>query len=106
MFGLDDQQDGSYSPATELDLSRFHPFTFEVLVWHLITQVNDVILAVYITFFDPRKDERRRFIPFLFYALVYPIIAINLVKLATLSTWSYYVRTHTCYPSLVKLLLM
>ena len=102
MFGLDNQQDGSYSPATELDLSRFHPFTFEVLVWHLITQVNDVILAVYITFFDPRKDERRRFIPFLFYALVYLSISSNFVTLDTLSPWYYSFYMYTCSPLLSK----
>ena len=48
--------------------------------------MNDGILAAYITVFDPRRDNRRRFIPCLVYALVYPIIDINLMTLASLST--------------------
>ena len=67
-------------------------------MWHLRTQVDNDILAVYTTFFDPSRDERRCFIPFLVYALVYPIISSNLVTLATLSLRSDYVCRHTCSP--------
>ena len=74
-------------------------------MWHLSTQVNDSDLADYITVFDPRRDKRRRFIPFLVYALVYPIIASNLVTLDTLSPCSESVCTHTCSPFLSKPLL-
>ena len=34
------------------------------LVWHLSTQVNNGFLAVQITVFDPRRGNRRCFIPF------------------------------------------
>ena len=51
----------------------------------LSTQVNDSDLAAYITVFDPRRDKRRRFIPCLFYALVYPSIDSNILTLATRS---------------------
>ena len=34
-----------YITATELEINRFRPFPFGELVWHLITQVNDGILA-------------------------------------------------------------
>ena len=64
-------------------------------MWHLITQVNDSDISADINAFDPRRDKRRHFIPFLVYALVYPSIASNLVTLATLSPWSDYVCTHT-----------
>ena len=101
-FGLENQQAGSYSLATELELIRFWHLPFGGLVWHLITQVNDGILAAYITVFDPRRGKRRRFIPFLGYYLVYPIISSNLVTLATLSPWYDYVCTHTCSPFLRK----
>ena len=53
--------------------------------------MNDSDLATYINVFDPRSGKRRRFIPFMFYALVYLIISSNLVTLATLSPWSDYV---------------
>ena len=53
-------------------------------MWRLITQVNNGLLAVYITVFDPRRGNRRCLIPFLVYTLVYPSIAINLVTLDTL----------------------
>ena len=62
---------------------------------HLITQVNKRDLAAYITVFDPRKGNSRRFIPFLVNALVYQSIASNLATLANLSTWYDYVLTHT-----------
>ena len=62
---------------------------------HLSTQVNDGILAAYITVFESRRGKRRRFIPFLVYDLIYPSIASNLVTLATLSPWSDSVYTHT-----------
>ena len=68
------------------------------LVWHISTQVNNGLLAVYITVFDPRRCKRRRSIPFLVYAPVYPSISSNLVNLDTLSSNSYSVCTHTCSP--------
>ena len=57
-------------------------------MWHLITQVNDADLAYYINVLELSRYKRRRFIPFLVYALFYPIIASNLMNLATLSPWS------------------
>ena len=97
-FLLTNQQAGSYAPATELDLIRFWPLPFGELVWHLSTQMNNGNLDAYITVFEPRRGKCRRFIPFLFYALVYPIISSNLVNLDTLSTWFDSVRMHTCSP--------
>ena len=44
-FGFANQQAGSYAPATELDIIRFWPLTFQELVWHLSTQVNGGIMA-------------------------------------------------------------
>ena len=66
-------------------------------MWHLSTQVNNGLLAVYITVFDLRRGNLRFFIPFLIYDLVYPSIASNLVTFATLSQNSDSVYTHTCY---------
>ena len=57
--------------------------------------MNNSDLPVYITVFDPSRVKRRRSIPFLVYALVYPGIAIDLVTLATLSPRSDSVCTHT-----------
>ena len=94
-FGLANQQAGSYSPATELEIIRFRNFPFGDLMWHLITQVNGSILDAYITVFEPIMGNCRRSISFLVYTPVYPSISINLVTLATLSPWSHYVRTHT-----------
>ena len=54
-------------------------------MWHLSTQVNNGLLAAYMNVFDPRRGNRRCFIPFLLYDMVYPSIASNLVTLATLS---------------------
>ena len=54
-------------------------------MWHLSTQANNGIIAVYITVFDLRRGKRRCFIPFLVYALVYLSISGNLVTLDTLS---------------------
>ena len=96
MLVLANQQAGGYSPSTELELISFWPLPFRELVWHISTQVNDGILAAYITLFYPRKGKRRRFIPFLIYDLLYPVIASNFMTLATLSSWSEYVCTHTC----------
>ena len=104
-FGLSNQLAGRYIPATELDLIRLRPFPLGDLVWYLITQLNNGDLAAYITVFDPRRGKRRRFIPFLVYALVYPSIASNLVTLATLSPWSDYLCTHTLSPLFRKPLL-
>ena len=72
-------------------------------MWHLRTQVNDGNLSAWITLFDPSRFNSRRFIPFLVYALLYPIIASNLVTLDTLSPWYDSVRTHTCSPFSRKL---
>ena len=60
--------------------------------------MNNSLLAVYITVFDPRRGKRRCFISFMVYALVYPSIASDLLNWATLSPKSYYVYTHTCSP--------
>ena len=65
---------------------------------HLSIQVNNSLLVVLITVFDPRRDKRKCFIPVLVYALVYPSIASNLVTFITLSPKSDSVYTHTCYP--------
>ena len=54
-------------------------------MWHLSTQVNNGLLAVYITVFDLRRGKIRCFTPFLVCALVYTSIASKLVTLATLS---------------------
>ena len=64
---------------------RFWPLPFGDILWHLSTQVNDGLIAAYITAFDPREGNCRRFIPFLVYALVYMIISNNHMDLATLS---------------------
>ena len=58
-MNLDNRLAGRYFPATELELIRFHPFSFGELVWHLGTHVNDDILAALITVFDPRRGKRR-----------------------------------------------
>ena len=102
MCGLDNQQAGSYTPANELELISFWPFPFGGIVWHLSTQVNYGIITFYIIVSDPRRGERRRFILFLVYALVYPIISSNLVTLTNLSIWSDSVSTHNCSPFLRK----
>ena len=77
-FVLANQLDGSFVPATELDLNRFWPLPFGEIVWHLSTLVNNGLLAAYINIFDPRKDKRRCFIPCLVYTLVNTSIASNL----------------------------
>ena len=86
-FGLDSRLDARYIPATELYIIMFRLFPLGELVWHIIKQVNYSDLDAYITVFDPSRGKRRFFIPFLVYALVYPIIASNLVTLDTLSPW-------------------
>ena len=98
-FGLANQHNGSYSPATKLELIRFRTFPFRELVWHLSTQVNYGNIAAYITVFELRRGNCRRFIPFLFYTLVYPSICIIL---DTLSPWSESVCTHICSSFLMK----
>ena len=97
MFLLANQQAGKYISDTELELNRFQTLSLGYLVWHLSTQVNYSDLADYITVFELRRDNRRRFIPFMVYTMVYPSIASNLVTLTTLSPWSDPVCTHTCY---------
>ena len=104
-FWLANKQAGKYISATELDLNNFGPLSLGELMWYLRIKVNYSDLASYTTVFDPRRDKNRWFIPFLFYALVYPNIASNLVNLSTLSPWYHYVCTHTCYPFSRKLLL-
>ena len=84
--------------ATELDINSFWPSPLGGILWYLITQVNNALLAAYITFFDPSRGKCRFFIPFLVYALVYLSIDSNLVTLDTPSTKSDSVYTHTCYP--------
>ena len=104
-FGLANGLAGRYIPATELELIKFRPFHLGYLMWHIITQVNGNDIAAQINVFDPSRGKRWRFIPFLFFALVYPSISSNLVTLATLITWSDSVCTHTCSPLLSKPLL-
>ena len=95
----------SFVPATKLEIKRFHPSPFGEIVWHLSTQVNKILLAAYITVFDPRRDNHRCFIPCMVFALVYPSIASKLVTLATLNPQSDSVCTHTYFPFLGKSLL-
>ena len=64
-FGLANQQDGKYISNTELYLIMFWHFPLGQIVWHLITQVNDSDISAYITVFDPSRDKRRCFIPFM-----------------------------------------
>ena len=94
-FGFSNQQTGRYAPATELELIMFQPFPSGEIVCHIITKVNNGIIAAYITVFDLMRGNRRYFILFIVYSLVYPSIASNLVKLATLSPWYDSVHTHT-----------
>ena len=56
------------------------------------------LLDVYIAVFDPSRGNHWCFIPFLVYALVYSIIASNLVNLDNLGKKSDSVCTLTCYP--------
>ena len=104
MFGLSNQQAGSYAPATELVNIRFRYLPFWEIVWHLSTKVNDSDPAAYITVFGPIRGKRRCFIHFLVYALVYLSISSNLVFLVTLSPSSDSVRMHTRYPFFRKTL--
>ena len=104
-FWLANQQAGRYVSDTDLELNGFWPLLFGELMWHLSTQRTYSNLAYYITVFDTRRDKRRRFIPFLVYALVYPSIASNFVTLDTLSTWSDSVCTYTYSQFLRKPLL-
>ena len=101
-FILANQLAGRFAPSTELGINRFRPSSFRYLVWHLSTQVDNDLLAAYITGFDPRRAKRMCFIPFLVYALVYQSIASYLMTLAALSPWSDSLCTHTCYPFLSK----
>ena len=96
---------GGFTFATKLELNSFRPLPFGELVWYIITQGNDSDLAFYINVFDLIRVKRRRFIPFMVYALVYPSISSNLLTLVTLIPWSESVYTHTCSPFLSKLLL-
>ena len=97
-FGLANRLSGRFSSATELELNLFRPFPFGELVQHLSTQVNNGLLSASITVFYLRRNNRMCFIPFLVYAMVYPIISSNLVTLATLSPGSDSVYMHTCSP--------
>ena len=105
MFVLSNRLAGRYTPATELDLIRFQTLPLGGLMWNPSTQVNNGILAAYITDFELMGGKRRRFITFLIYSLVYPGIDSNLVTLANLSPWSESVCTRTYYTFLRKPLL-
>ena len=72
---------GDLFPATELEMNFFCLRPSRELVWHLSTQMNKCLLAVYITVFEPSRGNRRCFINFLVYALVYPSIDSNFVNL-------------------------
>ena len=74
---------GAKIPATDLELIMFCFLPSGDLVWHLSTQVNGSDISAYITVFDPRRGNSRRFIPFLVYALVYKIISSNIATLDT-----------------------
>ena len=91
MLGLVNQQAGSYAPTSELEINRFGNLPFRELMWRLSTQVNGGILAAKINVFDLRMGKRRKFIPFLVYALVYLSIVSKLMKLTALSPWCNYV---------------
>ena len=104
-FGLANLLDRRYTPATELELIRFWPLTSGDLVWHLISQVNDCVIAAYINVFDPRNFKHRHFIPVLVYHLVHTSIASNLIILANLSPWYESVCMYTCFLFLRKHLL-
>ena len=95
-LGLSNRLNGSFATATQLELNLFWPSPLGELVWHLSTNVNNGLLAAYITVFYPRRDKHRCFIPCLVYALIYPSIASNPVTLATLLTRYGSVCTHTC----------
>ena len=97
-FGLDNQLVGTFAPPTELEINRFQHLPFGELVWHLSTQVNSGLLAVYITAFDLRRDKFRWLIPCLVYAMFYPVIYSNLLNLANLSPNSDSFCMHTCSP--------
>ena len=45
-FGLANRLYESFVPVTELELNMFWPLPFGELVWHLSTQVNNVLLSV------------------------------------------------------------
>ena len=102
MFWLANQQAGKYISATELELTRFWPLPLGELVWNFRTQVNYSDIAAYITVFDPSMDKCMRFIPFLVYAMFYPIIASNLMTLVTLIPWYDSFYMHACSPFLGK----
>ena len=44
-FGFSNQLAGRFAPATELEFNRFWPSPFVEIVWQLITQVNNDLLA-------------------------------------------------------------
>ena len=97
-IGLSNRLAGSFAPTTELELNMFWTLPFRELVLNLSTQVNNGLLADWITVFDPMRDKSRCFITCMVYAMVYPSIASNLVTLANLHPWSDSVCTYTCYP--------
>ena len=81
--GLASQLDGSFASDNELYINRFWPSPFGEFVWNVSTQMNNGILAAWITVFDLRRDKRRCLIPCLVYALLYQSISSNLMTLAT-----------------------
>ena len=93
---------GDKIPGTELELLQFCSFPFGLLVRHLVTQVNNSLLAAQFIVFYLRRSKRRIFIFFLIYVLVYPSIYSILATLDALSPWSDSVCTHTCSPFLRK----
>ena len=104
-FGLVNQQAGKYITDTELELIMFCPLPLGEMLCHLSTQVKGSDTDAYIAVFDPRRDNTRRFIPFMVYDLFYSSISSNLATLANLSPCYDSVRTHTCSPFLRKPLL-
>ena len=69
-------------------------------MWHLSTQVNNGLLAIYITVFDPRRGKLRFFTSFLVYALVYTINSSNLRDLGYLKS-----KVRLCLPAYLLSLL-
>ena len=102
---LTNQQAGSYVPATESDIIRFWTLPFGYLMWHLSTNVNNCLIAAYITVFEQRRCNHRSAILFMVYVLFYTSIASNLVILDIQIPWSDSLYTYTWPPFSMKTLL-
>ena len=50
---LENQIDGIFVTATELDLNMFRPLFFRELKWNLSTQVNGIFL--FLDYFQPKE---------------------------------------------------